>query len=276
MKLRLAAISSAPVERLKVWGFFMFSKHAVAAVVLVSFGGVFGFRWWQVRSTTPADSFTATQVEAIYEGEDPIVALTRTTTVAVRGDGSYAALGHFTDPSGGVKTWVTRGITDLTAREFVSIDPFSESVSTYPMSPQQAAHESRMVQSTCSGESAGTVLGFDVLLKEATVNEPGQRVDRIVTTSWLAPKLHCFPLRSESVFYAKGLVTQRTIKTVLSVRVGEPPGWVFERPSNYVERAPSEARREAERRYPNHECCKHASAGTDDDEEVYKDRRSQK
>jgi hypothetical protein len=245
------------------------------AVVFIGVGGVLLAKR-QEKPTPPADSFTATQIEAFYEGEDPIVVLTRTSTVAIRSDGSYAQMSHFTDPSGSVRTWVRRGITDIAAREFVSVDPFSESVSTYPMTPPDAAQESKRFNGTCDGEPGGKMLGFEVLVNHSTVAEPKQIIDRVVRSYWLAPELRCFPLRSEIFLYSKGMLTQRTIKTVTSVKVGEPPSWVFERPPNYVERAPSEANREAERRYPNHDCCKNISAGAEEEDKNYYERRGQK
>lgn len=245
------------------------------AVVFIAVGGVL-FARRQEETARPVDSFTATQIEAFYEGEDPIVAITRTSTVALRSDGSYTQMSHFTDPSGGVRSWARRGVTDLASGEFVSIDPFSESVSTYPMSQQTAARESKAFRDTCNGESAGTVLGFDVIRKESIVTRPGDIVDRVVVLSWVAPKLHCFSLRSETLLYAQGKLTQRTIKAVTNIKIGDPPSWVFERPQGYVERAPSEARREAERRFPNHDCCKNGSLGAEVEDKIYDEARTRK
>jgi hypothetical protein len=252
-------------------------KRIVLATLIVSAGGVLWAKWQETPSPS-SDSFTATEVEAIYEADDPIVAMTRTSTIAVRSDGSYAQLRHFTDPTGGARNWAVRGITDLAAREFISVDPFSESISTYPMTQQHAAQETKRFAGPCAGKSAGKILGFDVLLDQNTENRPEQpdhvHIDKVVRSYWLAPQLRCFALSSEILLYAKGKLTQRTLKTITSLKLGEPPSWVFERPVGYVERAPSEARREAERRYPNHDCCRNASVGAQEDDKFYRQRNT--
>ena len=252
-------------------------KRIVIAILIVSAGGVLWAKW-QETPAPHADSFTATELEAIYEAEDPVVAMTRTSTIAVRSDGSYAQLRHFTDPNGGVRTWAVRGITDLAAREFIAVDPFSESISTYPMTEQYAAEETKKFSSPCVGGSAGKLLGFDVLLNQNIENRPQQpdhiHIDKVVRSYWLAPQLRCFALNSETLLYANGKLTQRTVKTITSLKLGEPPSWLFKRPAGYVERAPSEARHEAERRYPNHDCCRNASVAGEEDDRLYHQRNT--
>jgi hypothetical protein len=215
---------------------------------------------WRDKHRPPLGAFTATQIEAIYEAGDPVVTLTRTTTLAVRSDGSFAELFPFRDPSGAVKPLFRRAITDVSARRYLFVEPFSESVSTFPQSPWATAEFAKKYRGTCNGPKAGEVLGYDVLVVESTV-QPTE-AEKVVTRSWLAPQLYCLPLREELQFFFDGRFSQRTVKSVVSLTEGEPPAWIFEVPANYRERSPSAAMAEAARRYPNEECCK--NAGTDD------------
>jgi hypothetical protein len=60
----------------------MSSKKFALGIAVISIGGVLWAKR-QEKPSPPADSFTATQIEAFYKGEDPIVAVTRTSTVSV-------------------------------------------------------------------------------------------------------------------------------------------------------------------------------------------------
>ncbi len=218
----------------------------------------------------PIPAFTATEVEIIYEGHDTVLALTLTPkTIAVRGDGSFAYLYHHRAPFPNVWTLARRDVTDVSEKMFFQVDPFSESVSSYRLSKSVAAYSAKTYRGTCEGQSAGEILGYEVVLTERTVPQNNPLLERIVTRRWLAPRLFCFPLRTEMLVFADGKMTQRTIKSVTYLVEGEPASWIFSFPTNYTERSPSAAALEAQRRFPNDECCKHGAEGLEMQDEAY-------
>jgi len=164
----------------------------------------------------------------------------------VRSDGSKAEARLQPDPSDVNGTVYLRKIVDRAAAKRLFIDPVSESIVTYAL-PKNTA---RSVHPTggCPGERAGQLLGYDVYVSE----KKDAGADLAITTwHWSAPALDCFPLRTRIEIVQQGnppSIQERVVNTVTSA---DPPDWLFDIPTTYIERKPSEVLREQARRYPN-------------------------
>jgi hypothetical protein len=132
------------------------------------------------------------------------------------------------------------------------VEPLGKSVSTYPLEPEIIKSLSAGANSTCEGVSSGLVLGYEVLVSEST-NSPSSELS-FKKKIWRAPALNCFALMEEVIRIADGKETETLISTVISVTEGEPEPSLFQPPSNYTERGPSEAMSEGLRQLPQGTC----------------------
>lgn len=244
----------------------------VGALLLATFAIVAAQTWPQESRVTP---FTASYSEMIFKSGDPVPSLISFKTVAVRQDGSYAVLWHLEDPSDKARTVYRKKIVDVTAKKRVVVEPFGESVTTYPLSPKAADSLAIKPSLQCGANTspAGKLLGFEVVLTEETEALPG--IGEMKIKSWMAPGLGCFPMRQEVCVYSQGSETQKTVKSVTNLVLAEPEAWVFDVPSTYVERTPSQAMAEAARRYPNLASCRSCPAGSSVLDEAYFSHRRQ-
>jgi hypothetical protein len=195
-----------------------------------------------MASPTPQTSFTATLVERrfsptgvqIYE-EQLIRAVGTTGTVEIirRLD----PLGH----------WVEmKSIVDFRRQERIVIDPITESRTTYLKVGNRYPFREALQTSDCSGDptvETDVIAGYRVMrvLKPWRPDEPESKWER-----WFAPELGCFALK-ETITHSGG--TPSTTREVIFVLRGEPPSSLFEVPSNYTERSPSEVLAEFARRF---------------------------
>ena len=238
-------------------------KNVIMICFLVAFA-IVGVRLITIRSGSRANAsgrpqnanvqpFTAVRSRANFLPGKSVPNRTEFRTLAARSDGSTAELFHRLDPLGSGTALYIKKIVDVPNRQRVVVNPFGESVTTYPLAPETVAQVAVRPVAACDGEPAGDVLGYAVTLKKETVGqgELGEPLDEIVIQSWLAPKLNCLVLRSEAQFMKGGVEIQRTIDTTVSVTEGEPESWLFDIPQQYTERAPSSAMAEGHRRYPN-------------------------
>lgn len=197
---------------------------------------------------------TATYTITRFSAGDALPINTETRGFAVAGNGSSVELFYRPDPAFPVKFVAIRVVTDISAKQRIHIVPFGQSKSTYPLTDEQANREVRQPATECSGQSAGTLLGYEVLrVSEVTVgtDKLGESFDKIETIQWRAPALNCLSLRTETTFYKGGNVRQREIQSYVTLREGEPDSSLFEIPKDYTERLPSETMALSERLYPN-------------------------
>jgi hypothetical protein len=246
----------------------MDNKRFVLALVLLSAGAVAALH---IRGHADAgiQPVTITYHWVGYNGEDLSNPLyTRTEIVAVKADGSISrALRN--GPTEEHKAWYGLKIADVTRGQYVVVDQFTESVTTY-LTGAMVDQARVKPEVACPGEPSDPILGFATSVEEAVKQFPRSEMIR---KTWRASKLNCLPLREEvRTEWADGS-GRKSLKTVsaTAVTLGNPESWLFNVPANYKERSPNEVFAEAARRQgkPTVELAKGL-------EEVYRQAQPQK
>ena len=201
------------------------------------------------QAQQPVKSFTATVVHEVYAAGSAVPWFTYIETVAVRSDGSTVQARHQTRPTDG-KPLYGLAIFDVPSKRLIGVDPLTESLTTRPLTKGALDHFTAKATTNCAGKPDGKLLGFAVVLQEkhevVKIDEPFTKDTR----TWTSPDLDCFSLREEKhIVQADGKETFN-VRSVTRVVMGEPPAWLFEVPTTYVERSPTEVFAEAARRYP--------------------------
>lgn len=259
----------------------MRTKQTIGFLTVVAVGIVGG----QIVLSQGSDQsrpFTATIVESTFLPGEETPRVARMKTIAVRSDGSWVEAVQ-TEASGEVQgILLRRKITDVANRKRVVVDPLTESITTYPLS--HAAAQAFAIKSLHSCEANGTRLGTDRILGfDVDIVEVQKRYDSPAVSntrrmkSWVAPELDCFPLRREIEMDVASKPTKKAIEAVTNISMGEPDRGLFEIPSNYKERSPSEVLAEAGRRFPNRfGACKGCRAGNMQHDDVYNSANQRK
>jgi len=169
---------------------------------------------------------------------------------AVRSDGSEVTVLRKEAPDG--RPVDMKVILDIPSRRRVSVDPSTQSMSSFPLPERHVAtYLSKPVMDCMEkpGAEHTTLLGYDAL-KTREPGGPPESQDLIET--WMAPALGCFPLREEYTYPAATLGggALRVVKQAVFVIPGEPSASLYEIPSTYTERSPGEVNAEFERRFP--------------------------
>ncbi|HEX5412972.1 MAG TPA: hypothetical protein VFZ27_14065 [Terriglobia bacterium] len=196
--------------------------------------------------------FTAVIVEHRHPGDASISAAawpnTQMTMYAVRSDGSTAEVIRRVDPNNNPVE--IRVVVDMASARRVSIDPMTQSVTTYPLSQASLSFMNGLAigcQSATSEHS--TLIGYDVVKVQDSKEWPDGTAD--YSESWQAPALGCLRMDESSSPQAAANRTVWNTREVTFVAEGEPSAALFAIPSDYVERSPSEVFAEFQRRFPN-------------------------
>jgi hypothetical protein len=197
--------------------------------------------------------FTALVYQTTSVPGNSIPTHTQFNTFAVRSDGSTAALFYRADPAQNGNTVYFKKILDVPGKKKVVLNPFSQSSTTYPLLPKAVEGKAVKPMVACEGVPDNPILGYAVMRTEEKLgpDQIGPGMDEMRIQSWLASSLNCIPIRREFIVFKGGKELQHTIESYAEVIEGEPDPKLFEVPTGYVERAPSEAMKEASRRYPN-------------------------
>lgn len=160
-------------------------------------------------------------------------------TIAQSGDGSrtreFTISGRWS-PNGREGTSVD--IWNIAKRRYINVEPFTQSISTFPMSDERisdllrSAHACEDIRPLLASGNlpSKTMLGYRVF--EIVKREQ----DPITSTSWVAPDLNCFPLKKTEV-YPGGYKNDWTVVKLVE---GEPPASMFTPPAGYMERSPAQ------------------------------------
>ena len=171
-------------------------------------------------------------------------------TFAVRQDGSSVEVRALPDPAAEGQTFDSRVILDVANRRRVSVHPLTETITTMWLSEKSTDFHRFKQNPNCldGAQPAALILGYDVWLKDTTrpFRDGGQLKER----SWVSPRLNCFPLRIETVMELPGEPDDNSAQTVITVTEEEPGPSLFEIPSTYVEKTPSQSVAELKRRFP--------------------------
>jgi hypothetical protein len=204
-------------------------------------------------------SFTATKVEHKYR-PDGSPGRTEEFVEAFRGDGSSVSVRRAVMENG--RLLEQRTVTDLSRGVEVFVDGLTESLSTAQIGDEKA-HLLRFKHSRtdCAdpSESPGTsapqtnqrstILGYDVILVQRNLPGPGKG-QKSTIESWRAPALDCYPLRETYTWVGSDGRGPKNVREVTSIIVGEPDASLFQIPSGWTERSPSQTFQEFRRRYP--------------------------
>ena len=196
------------------------------------------------RAQVPATraSFSATGITKYY---DASAALRRTEAwiLAKKPDGSSAraTLSRDDHPD------QIRTVVNVPAGWRVSIDPLSESVTTYKLTESEKKELSADVPSCPTSDSStnSTFLGYPTVLDHEQKILGSRQIDE---DKWLAPSLNCLALKRSYKVFDSGKLVGQTTEEVVSLSAGAPDPSLFEVPTNYTERSPSEAMAERARR----------------------------
>jgi hypothetical protein len=172
---------------------------------------------------------------------------------ARRSDGSYVHSYTTISPRG--ETGWAAEISDLAGRRFAFLEPFTKSVSTFYLT-DRAITERRLAQDECRagdqmitiGRSQSSDSGQKMIILGRRVESVVQRSEVDTVERLVAPELNCHPLR-ESVTFPEG---GRNETRVLALEDGEPPASLFQIPTDYIERSPTEMEAAYSARYPGH------------------------
>jgi hypothetical protein len=190
--------------------------------------------------------FTAVLIEDRYSPTG-VKGYTEYVTHAVRNDGSRVDVYRRKAPDG---NWgFPRVIVNVQARTRTAVDPATESVTTYPLSDGAVAAFTAPANS-CTPQmdtDQPSIIGYKVgLLRE---DHPGG-IHADHADKWAAIALDCFPLREVDTVTSGPALGAHNEREALIVMEGEPAASLFEVPSSYVERSPSEVSVEFARRFP--------------------------
>ncbi len=192
--------------------------------------------------------FTAVIVEKQYPADSEQPTRTEVYLRAFRSDGSQVTIRRGESPHGEWKE--VRRILDLTGGKRVSVDQFTESLTTIPLSAGGVSFYRSWPKSECSGRPElpqSTLLGYEVRKVKKDLGS-GTQLELL-----MAPALDCFELEEHWTFDPAGGPKYRGTRQALYVIEGEPPAALFAIPATYVERAPSQVAAEFVRRFPEHQ-----------------------
>lgn len=209
------------------------------AFILIWFGGVTAAQ----NLSLAVKTYTATRVTEFYAVHAATPGVVLTEIVAVRDNGSNVTARRIPDPVTGADVYI-RTVTDLGNKRRVVVDPLSESLVTSPV-PKLSNMWTIKPTTSCPGEPAGEMLGYPVLLQQENIEEPIE----IHSRTWRSPALGCAALREETRTAENGMETLK-VSSVTHVVPGQPEKWLFEIPSSYTERRPTDVMAEQARRYP--------------------------
>jgi len=205
-------------------------------VGFLSFEGIYHLRWVVIAAAPFARTpFTAKVNEVQYDNNGtPNADEVRTMAVA-----SSGAQVDVLDTLDG-KPVGNSTVLDLNKRTRISIDPATESITTYPLNAKTVATAKRLLVGTCSdapGAEHRSLWGQTAFKK---IEDQQFGTTSLHTENWLAPALDCFPLESTVVFYRNGVRLGHKTRQVISLITGEPDSSLFVVPGGFTERSPSQ------------------------------------
>lgn len=226
------------------------NRIALVVAATAAIGAVAFFVGWKQPTNAQATSwapFTAVTVSQTYSNGSATPTATANHIHAVRADGSRVdvALREV-----GGKLYRLSVVLDLALRRRVTVDPMTESTTTYPLSTALANRLATPETSCTSVANAPhkSMLGYDVVEFKRT--RPGPGGQTTVVDDWDATALNCFPLQRTVTMSSAGVVSFRRTATAISVAAGPPNSALFQVPGNYAERSPSQVFAAFAKRFP--------------------------
>ena len=215
-------------------------KTIVLASITVA-GVCYWGTWWVLQAQGSVPAYAAA-FDIKQFGPTGNIVSTQTVIKGERSDGSRVWVRAVLDN----RSVGIRSIVDVPSRKRVTVDPVTESVTTYKLSSAEAQHLSSPAQ--CTAVVPGrqeTIMGFQSVQQ----NERTTAGSRVITSQrWVAPALNCLPLRSITDIADDGELKAHIVEQASSIQLTPPDASLFSIPVNYTERAPSQVFAEAARR----------------------------
>jgi hypothetical protein len=231
----------------------MTNKKFLISSIVVTLTISCGITAGQIMSQS-VKTFEATRVVEFYAPETSAPWLVQTEIVGVRNDGSSVMARKTLHPTTGADVYLRR-VTDVSNKKMVVVNPLTESLTTYPLG--KTIERERIKPTTgCPGEPAGEMLGYPVTLERKRTDSDGVQTN---LQAWRSPALDCVPMREESRLVKDGVESVKVSK-ITGIVQGQPEEWLFDIPSTYAEKTPTEVFVEQARRYPQRFRTPHASA----------------
>jgi hypothetical protein len=123
-------------------------------------------------------------------------------------------------------------ILDVNSSREIQLEPFTKSIMTFYLSPSELAE--RLGSKRCPGTITQLTEHSNMLNYDVVRGKDEYR--KATADKWLAPSLSCFKLK-EVYSTADGAWNE---KIAVSLTEGEPQASMFEIPSDYIERSPSQ------------------------------------
>jgi hypothetical protein len=214
----------------------MFRKRYLIFATLCAAVAISFIATRKVRSQSRAhQSFTAFQVVKYFD-QAGTQRLEETKVYAVKPDGSWVWKSGRRGPDGNLYNF--GAIYDVPSKQITTVDGFTDSTTTITMTEAELDSTKALNQSCSSATEHSKILGHDAVKLHA-IEPPPQRA--METTDWEAPDLDCFSLAKTEILYGPDSkqVAHNTTETNV-VLMGDPSPALFEPPSGYVERGPTE------------------------------------
>jgi hypothetical protein len=242
---------------------------AVGTAALVVLLPAYKWSTGKVRAQTARVPFVASSVRFHFDGQG-VLRMRDDIVYGARSDGSSSTtLARSILQKDGVTYRVvkSRNIVDIATRKMMRVDHFTESVTTIPLSERDISEAGAKPDTSCipapqETVTKVTVLGAETVLGYQTVKvreeRPYQPTDgtKLVTDVNYSPALDCFALKeSSSLILPDGAAGARNLMEVTLVAMGEPDGTLFDAPTGYTERPPSEVMAERDRRVGDGSCA---------------------
>ena len=212
--------------------------------------GVLGVTAWAAASRAAKPNqipiqytaFTKEELESKPVDHGKWVVVTR--VMAFRSDGSQVHVENWRNEKGGPVE--LRTVTDVPGRRIVRVYNETRSLVTLPLTPKRVEALSKS-KGSCDNAQAvhRKILGYDAFLFERQFGTGRKQI------SWLAPALGCIPLE-QTLFEQDpdGNEVVMDSRHTARILIGEPKAALFDIPSGYVERSPSQALAEYRKLYP--------------------------
>ncbi|HLJ12984.1 MAG TPA: hypothetical protein VKV15_00690 [Bryobacteraceae bacterium] len=241
-------------------------KRKAIVLASVSVAGIcYWGTWWVLRAQGSLPTYAAT-FDIQQFGPTGSIVSTQTAVKGERSDGSHVWVRAVLDN----RSIGIRSIVDIPSRKRVTVDPVTESVTTYKLTSAEAQHLSSPAQ--CASVVRGTrekILDFQAVQQNETITA-GSRV--ITIQRWVAPALNCLALRSITDIVDDRELKAHIVEQASSIQLTPPDASLFAVPANYTERTPSQVFAEAARR-KGQECTTCTSAASQQLDMAYRNRQ---
>lgn len=216
------------------------------ALLFISFASAAAISlWWffsgapTVRAVGARLAFSIVQITEGF-GEDGFQDFTETKITAQKPDGSKSFLVNRTFRNGPSThdSIEFRDIFDVASRKHSGIDPLTRSLTTRLLADPKIGEMTSKPSCEAGVTESEELFGYRVYKANEVLklkNDHSVKIEK-----WLARELECFPLRIEATKFSGETAVARTITRTLSLNLGNPDSSLFQIPSGYIERSPSQ------------------------------------